>query len=75
MLLSSALYVGVTLGAGFLVGRAAATFFCLDHSKLGRATPHCVAAWDALGTLITDATPGQIAAAGITLPTARLVTA
>lgn len=55
--------------------RTAAPFFCLDASKLGRATPHRVAGWDKLGTLITDASPAQLAAAGITLPAARLVSA
>jgi DeoR/GlpR family transcriptional regulator of sugar metabolism len=54
---------------------AASSFFCLDHSKLGRATPHRVAAWDELGTLVTDATPAQLAAAGITLPATRLIAA
>jgi DeoR/GlpR family transcriptional regulator of sugar metabolism len=55
--------------------RAAQTFFCLDASKAGRATPHLVAGWDKLGTLITDASPDALAAAGVKLPAARLVTA
>lgn len=55
--------------------RTAQTFFCLDASKLGRATPHRVAGGDKLGTLVTDATPAQLTAAGVQLPAARLVTA
>lgn len=50
-------------------------FFCLDAGKLGRATPHRLTGWDQSGTLITDATAAQLAAAGIALPAARLVTA
>lgn len=50
-------------------------YFCLDATKLGRVTPHRVAGWDQLGTLVTDATPARLAAAGVTLPSARLVTA
>ena len=55
--------------------RTKAACFCLDASKLGRATPYRVAGWDTPGTLVTDATAAQLAAAGITLPSARLVTA
>jgi DeoR/GlpR family transcriptional regulator of sugar metabolism len=49
--------------------------FCLDASKLGRATPHRVGDWKDLGTLITDATPAQLAAAGIELKRDRLIIA
>lgn len=55
--------------------RAAQVFFCLDASKAGRATPHRVAGWDKLGTLITDATPAQLTAAGVTLSPAQIVSA
>lgn len=55
--------------------RTAAPFFCLDAGKVGRATPHRVGGWDQLGTLVTDATPAQLAAAGITLPGGRLLSA
>ena len=55
--------------------RATQVFCCLDASKLGRATPHRVAGWDKLGTLITDATPAALAAAGVTLPPAQIVSA
>ncbi len=53
----------------------AAAYFCLDATKLGRATPHRVAGWDRLGTLVTDATPARLAAAGVALKPSRLVTA
>ncbi|MFZ5496959.1 MAG: DeoR/GlpR family DNA-binding transcription regulator [Verrucomicrobiota bacterium] len=55
--------------------RAALACFCLDASKLGRATPHRVAGWDRSGILITDATPAQLAAAGVVLPPERIVSA
>lgn len=49
--------------------------FCLDASKLGRSTPHRLGPWNRLGLLATDATPSQLAAAGLTLPPARLLLA
>ncbi len=49
-------------------------YFCLDATKLGRVTPHRVAGWGKLGTLITDATATQLAAAGLTLKPDRLIT-
>jgi DeoR/GlpR family transcriptional regulator of sugar metabolism len=55
--------------------RTTAPFFCLDASKLGRATPHRVAGWDQLGTLVTDASSTQLAAAGVKLIAARLISA
>lgn len=55
--------------------RTAAPFFCLDASKVGRATPHRVAGWDQAGTLVTDATSAQLAAAGVTLPPAQILSA
>ncbi len=51
------------------------TFFLLDATKLGRATPHRVTDWATPATLITDATPAQLAAAGINLRPTRLVSA
>ena len=50
-------------------------YFCLDASKLGRATPHSVAPWKQLSALITDATAKRLAAHGITLPPAKLLRA
>ncbi len=55
--------------------RATRKYFCLDASKLGRATPHRVVPWSRLTALITDAQPGDLAAHGIKLPSARLVRA
>jgi DeoR/GlpR family transcriptional regulator of sugar metabolism len=55
--------------------RSSQSFFCLDVSKLGRATPHRVARWEKLGSLITDATTAQLAAAGIELQRDRLISA
>lgn len=51
--------------------RSKQTYFCLDASKLGRATPHRVVPWDQPTVLITDATPARLHAAGIRLPAAR----
>lgn len=55
--------------------RATRIYFCLDSSKLGRATPHRVAAWPQLTALITDARPAQLAAQGFKLSLNRLVLA
>jgi len=52
--------------------RAEKIFFCLDASKLGRATPHRVAPWKQLTALITDASPKQLAKHGVTLSAAKL---
>ena len=48
-----------------VIARSARTFFCLDSSKLGRATPHRVTGWRDGVSLITDATPAQLLATGI----------
>jgi len=61
--------------AGFqqvLLGHASRVYFCLDASKLGRATPHRVATWRQLTALISDTTPKRLAAHGIELPPAKL---
>jgi DeoR/GlpR family transcriptional regulator of sugar metabolism len=50
-------------------------FFCLDASKLGRSTPHRVAPWQRLTTLVTDAAPKRLAEQGISLPAANLLRA
>ena len=52
--------------------RARRVCFCLDASKLGHATPHRVAPWKQLSTLITDAPAKALLAHGITLPPAAL---
>src|SRR6478609_8624461 len=48
-----------------VIARSANTWFCLDATKLARATPHRVTAWRDGVALITDASPTQLAAAGI----------
>lgn len=58
-----------------VVRRSTHSFFCLDATKLGFATPHKVVAWKDLASLITNATAAQLAEAGIKLPTTRLVVA
>ena len=50
-------------------------YFCLDASKLGRATPHRVAPWKQVSALVTDATPAKLAAQGIALPVAKILRA
>ena len=55
-----------------VIARSERTFFCLDSSKLGRATPHRVTAWTAAVGLITDTTSSQLLAAGIKTRTAHL---
>lgn len=55
--------------------RAHHTYFCLDASKLGRATPHRVAPWKQIPSLITDASPDRLAAHGIKLPAAKILRA
>jgi len=55
--------------------RAEKIFFCLDASKLGLSTPHRVAPWKQLTALVTDASPKDLAAHGIALPTRRLLRA
>ena len=55
--------------------RARRVYFCLDSSKLGRATPHHVTAWSGLSALITDTPPKRLAAHGIKLPSAKLLRA
>lgn len=64
--------------AGFqqaLLGHARRVYFCLDASKIGRATPHRVVRWRQLSCLITDAPARTLAAAGIKLPSAKLLLA
>jgi DeoR/GlpR family transcriptional regulator of sugar metabolism len=52
---------------------SARTFFCLDATKLSRATPHRVASWTWPLTLVTDAPTTALAAAGVRLPVAQLI--
>jgi DeoR/GlpR family transcriptional regulator of sugar metabolism len=55
--------------------QSAKTYFCLDATKLGRATPHRVAAWDQPVTLITDASAADLAKAAVPLPLTRYLPA
>ncbi|ACB74573.1 DeoR/GlpR family DNA-binding transcription regulator [Opitutus terrae] len=55
--------------------RAAKAYFCLDATKLGRATPHRVVGWDRSIHLITDATPAALARASIALPLTHYIPA
>jgi DeoR/GlpR family transcriptional regulator of sugar metabolism len=57
------------------LGRAREAFFCLDASKLGRDTPHRVAAWAEVSRLVTDAAPSELRAGGIDLGADHLVRA
>lgn len=53
--------------------RAHRTYFCMDESKLGRATPHRVTGWAKNVSLITDAAPAALATAGVALPARQLI--
>jgi DeoR/GlpR family transcriptional regulator of sugar metabolism len=55
--------------------RTPQAYFCLDATKLGRVTPHRVIGWEQPVSLITDAKAAQLAAAGLALPAAQLITA
>jgi len=48
-----------------VIGRSARTYFCLDATKLDRATPFRVVGWDSGVTLLTDATQARLRAGGI----------
>lgn len=56
-----------------ILRRTAATYFCLDASKLGRSTPHRVAPWRQITALITDATVKKLSGAGLALPARKLL--
>lgn len=53
--------------------RSTRAIFCLDATKLGRATPHRVTPWTDAITLATDATPAALKQAAIPLSTARSI--
>jgi DeoR/GlpR family transcriptional regulator of sugar metabolism len=55
--------------------RSKRTYFCMDATKLGCATPHRVTGWSKGVALITDAPRSALAAAGIVLPSGQLVSA
>ena len=52
---------------------AARSYFCIDATKLNRATPHRVASWDEGHRLITDASAVQLRDAGIAIADSRLI--
>lgn len=56
-----------------LCARTDRAFLCLDATKLGRTTPHRAVEWGAGVCLVTDATPAQLAAAGVTLPASQRI--
>jgi DeoR/GlpR family transcriptional regulator of sugar metabolism len=58
-----------------VLAQTAASYFCLDATKLGRATPHPVVGWDQRFALITDATVPALAKASIPLPLTRYLAA
>lgn len=55
--------------------RAPRAVFCLDAAKLGRRAPEFLLGWDRVDRLLTDATPGALKAAGITLSAKHLIAA
>ncbi len=58
-----------------VIGHSALAYFCIDESKLGRATPHRVTAWTNHIALVTETRAAALKKAGITLPAPRLVLA
>ena len=58
-----------------VLARSRQTFFCMDATKLGRATPHRVTGWAKGVALVSDAPRSALAAAGIVLPEGQLVSA
>jgi DeoR/GlpR family transcriptional regulator of sugar metabolism len=56
-----------------VIRRASAVWFLLDTTKLGRATPYRVADWKGSAGLVTDATPAQLALAGLRVAASRCV--
>lgn len=58
-----------------VLGHAKRVYFCLDASKLGRATPHRVADWSQLSALITDASAKDLAKSSIVLSASKLLRA
>lgn len=59
-----------------VIRRAAHTYFCLDASKAGQATPHRVVGWSSRRlTLVTDASASRLAAVGIHLAASQYLPA
>ncbi len=55
--------------------RSRRTYFCMDATKLGRATPHRVTGWANGVALVTDAPRARLATAGVALRPGQLVSA
>lgn len=58
-----------------VLGRSTSFYFCLDSSKLGKATPHWVEGWKQLTALITDASLKRLASHGVPLPPTKIIRA
>ena len=58
-----------------VLARSSQTFFCMDATKLGRATPYRVTGWTKGVALVSDAPRSALAAAGVVLPAGQLVSA
>lgn len=54
------------------LSRTRKTLFCLDATKLDRATPHRVADWSEMGHLVTDASAAQLHASGVPLKKSQI---
>lgn len=57
------------------LARTRSALFCLDATKLDRATPHRVASWSEVGHLVTDAAPTELLAAEIPLKKSQIFAA
>ncbi len=58
-----------------VIRRSKRTFFCMDATKLGRATPHRVTGWTKRVALITDTPRARLEASGLSLRADQLVSA
>ena len=58
-----------------VIPHATRAVFCLDSSKLGRATPHRAVSWAQVSVLVTDASAKALAENSIVLPVAKLLRA
>ena len=56
-----------------VINRAERSCFCLDRSKLGRSAPQLLAAWSAVGTLLSDLSLPELRQAGILLKPGTLL--
>ena len=57
-----------------VVGKAARCVFCLGADKLGQEAPQFLLPWSKVDCLLTDATTGELKAAGVHLDRRRLLT-